>query len=74
MPPEHEIHTVLDVKGLGDILLHPPIKIKSVHLCIEWANPEIRILAQLIWTRLPQAFNNCPTNFNEKLNQNWSVL
>lgn len=74
LPPEHEIHTVLDAGGLGDVLLHSPVKIKSAHLCIEWAKPKIGILAQLTWTRLPQAFNNSLTNFNEELNQNWSLL
>lgn len=72
LPPEHKVYTVLDLK---DAFISIPLsKLSHLNFALEWANPELGILEQLIWTRLPQGFKNSPIIFDETPSQDLSLF
>lgn len=72
LPSEHKVYTVLDLK---DAFISIPLsKLSHLNFALEWANNELGILEQLIWTRLPQGFKNSPTIFDETPSQDLSLF
>lgn len=66
LQPEHDIYTVLDLKDAFFILLS---KLSQPIFTFE-----LRILGQVIWSRLPQGSKNPPTTFEEAFKQELSLF
>lgn len=66
LQPEHDIYTVLDLKDAFFILLS---KLSQPIFTFE-----LRILGQVIWSRLPQGSKNSPTTFEEAFKQELSLF
>lgn len=66
LQPEHGIYTVLDLKDAFFILLS---KLSQPIFTFE-----LRILGQVIWSRLPQGSKNSPTTFEEAFKQELSLF
>lgn len=66
LQPEHDIYTVLDLNDAFFILLS---KLSQPIFTFE-----LRILGQVIWSRLPQGSKNSPTTFEEAFKQELSLF
>nr|UUG66872.1 MAG: pol protein [Gammaretrovirus sp.] len=67
LPPSRKWYTVLDLKDAFFCLrLHPK---SQLLFAFEWRDPDMGIVGQLTWTRLPQGFKNSPTLFDEALHR-----
>ena len=65
--PEYTWYTVLDLK---DAFFSLPLVAQNQEIfAFEWTEGEGQPIVQLIWTRLPQGFNNSPTLFIEALSE-----
>ena len=67
LQPEHNIYSVLDLK---DAFFFIPLPKLSQPIFTF----ELRILRQVIWSRLPQGSKNSPITFDEAFNQELSLF
>lgn len=72
VPPEHKVYIVLYLKGAFFSI--PLSKLSPLIFALEWADPELGISEQLIWTRWSQGVKNSPTVFDEALSQDLSLV